>query len=82
MAERGKHDAPGQLSGYLYQVLSALLLLLETKEPESKICIERFDDVAFVEDDVPQIMVQTKHQLNKQGNLGDMQKGVIVCKEV
>ena len=71
MAERGKHDAPGQLSGYLYQVLSALLLLLEAKEPEAKICIERFDDVAFAEDDVPQIMVQTKHQLNKQGNLSD-----------
>jgi len=71
MAERGKHDAPGQLSGYLYQVLAALKLLLKTKDPEAQICIERFDDVAFVEDDVPQIMIQTKHQLNKPGNLND-----------
>lgn len=71
MAERNKHDAPGQLSGYLYQVLAALLLLLETKDPEAQICIERFDDVAFVEDDTPQIMIQTKHQLNKPGNLND-----------
>ena len=71
MATHGKHDAPGQLSGYLYQILSALLLLLKTKNPEAQICIERFDDVAFVDDDTPQIMIQTKHQLNKQGNLGN-----------
>lgn len=71
MEEHGKHDAPGQLSGYLYQVLAALLLLLEAQEPEAKLCIERFDDVAFIEDDLPQVMVQTKHQLTKRGNLGD-----------
>ena len=71
MTGHGSHDAPGQLSGYLYQVLAALLLLLETKEPEGKICVEGFDDVAFVENDVPKIMIQTKHHFTKQGNLGD-----------
>lgn len=71
MAERSKHDAPGQMSGYLYQVLAAFQLLLETRDPEAQLCIERFDDVAFVEDDVPQVMIQTKHQLTKQGSLTD-----------
>ena len=71
MAVRNEHDASGQLSGYFYQVLSALLLLLETKELEAQICVERFDDVAFVENDIPQIMVQIKHQLRRQGTLND-----------
>lgn len=71
MTKCSKHDAPGQLSGYLYQVLSALLLLLETRNPEAQICIERFDDVAFVEDDTPKIMIQTKHHLHKQGSLNN-----------
>lgn len=65
------HDASGQLSGYLYQVLSALLLLLEHENPESKICIEKFDDVAFIDNELPQVMIQTKHQLYQQGNLND-----------
>ncbi len=71
MSDVNKHDASGQLSGYLYQVLSALLLLLEHQDPETQICIEKFDDVAFVEDDTPQIMIQTKHQLYKQGSLNN-----------
>lgn len=71
MADFNKHDASGQLIGYFYQILTALLLLLETKEPKSKICIEKFDDVSFVKDNVPQIMVQTKHHITKQGTLTD-----------
>jgi hypothetical protein len=71
MLKRSKHDAPGQLAGYLYQVLAALLLLLENKNPEAQICIERFDDVAFVEEDTPQIVIQTKHQVFKPGSLSD-----------
>jgi hypothetical protein len=31
MPVRSKHDAPGQMAGYLYQVLAALLLLLENR---------------------------------------------------
>lgn len=71
MIEHNVHDASGQLSGYLYQVLSALLLLLETRNPDSQLCIEKFDDVAFVEKDNPQIMIQIKHQLYRQGSLSD-----------
>lgn len=71
MIEHNVHDASGQLSGYLYQVLSALLLLLESRNPDSQLCIEKFDDVAFVEKDSPQIMIQIKHQFYRQGNLSD-----------
>ncbi|MCB5953347.1 hypothetical protein LI951_14855 [Enterococcus sp. BWT-B8] len=71
MTKRSNHDAPGQLSGYLYQVLSALLSLIENRNTESKVCIERFDDVAFVKNDSPETLIQTKHQLNKRGSLTD-----------
>jgi len=71
MASNNSHDASGQLSGYLYQVLSALLLLLENKNPETQLCVEKFDDVAFFEDDEPKTMIQVKHQLYKRGSLLD-----------
>lgn len=71
MAANNGHDASGQLSGYLYQVLSALLLLLENKDPEAQLCIEKFDDVAFLKDDEPKTMIQIKHQLYKRGSLLD-----------
>jgi len=71
MASSNSHDASGQLSGYLYQVLSALLLLLDNEDPEAQLCIEKFDDVTFLEDDEPRTMVQVKHQLYRQGSLTD-----------
>jgi len=63
------HEAPGQMAGYLYQVLSALLLMLDSKNDINKICIEKFDDVAFVELDKPKVMIQVKHQINARGKL-------------
>lgn len=63
------HDAPGQMAGYLYQVLAALLLILDSKNDLNKLCIEKFDDVAFVETDNPKIMIQIKHQINARGKL-------------
>jgi hypothetical protein len=65
------HDATGQLTGYLYQVLSALLLLFESRDNEAQICLEKFDDIAFIENDEPIIMIQTKHHLKQAGNLTD-----------
>lgn len=65
------HDAPGQLAGYLYQVLSALLLILDSKNDSNKMCIEKFDDIAFVKDDSPKVMIQVKHQINVKGKLTD-----------
>lgn len=63
------HDASGQMAGYLYQILAALYLLLDNRDNDAQICIEKFDDIAFVEQDEPVIMVQTKHQLYRAGNL-------------
>lgn len=63
------HDAPGQMAGYLYQVLAALLLILDSKNDLNKLCIEKFDDVAFVEADKPKVMIQVKHQINSRGKL-------------
>lgn len=63
------HDAPGQMAGYLYQVLAALLLILDSKNDLNKLCIEKFDDVAFVETDNPKVMIQIKHQINARGKL-------------
>lgn len=63
------HDAPGQMAGYLYQVLAALLLILDSQNDLNKLCIEKFDDVAFVETDKPKIMIQIKHQINARGKL-------------
>lgn len=63
------HDAPGQMAGYLYQVLAALLLILDSKNDLNKLCIEKFDDVAFVESDNPTVMIQVKHQINARGKL-------------
>jgi len=65
------HDASGQLTGYLYQVLTALLLLLKNTNEEAQICIEKYDDVAFLEDDEPIILIQTKHHLKEQSNLSN-----------
>lgn len=65
------HEAIGPLAGYLYQVLIALLSLLESTDNDAQICIEKFDDVAFIEEDEPIIMIQTKHHLSQQCNLTD-----------
>ena len=65
------HDASGQLSGYLYQVLMALWLLIKTENTDAQVSIEKFDDIAFIEEDSPLAMIQAKHQLYKAGNLGD-----------
>lgn len=65
------HDASGQMAGYLYQVLAALYLLLDSSENNAQICIEKFDDIAFIEQDEPVLMIQTKHQLYRTGSLSD-----------
>jgi len=63
------HEAPGQMAGYLYQTLIALIKLLDDKNQDAKICIEKFDDITFFEKEEPRILIQTKHQINKKGNL-------------
>ena len=66
------HDASEQMLGYLYQVRYALALLLKNDNPNFQISIEKFDDVAFVEDDIPKQLIQVKHHVKKYGDLTDM----------
>ena len=65
------HQAPEQMLGYLYQVRYALNLLLKNDNENHLISIERFDDIAFSEDDSPKQMIQLKHHVRQQGNLSD-----------
>ena len=66
------HDASEQMLGYLYQVRYALALLLKNDNPNYQISIEKFDDVAFVENDIPKQLIQVKHHVKKYGDLTDM----------
>jgi hypothetical protein len=60
-----KHDASGQMLGYLYQLRVALYLLLSDENERASISIEKFDDIAFANDgDSPDIMIQVKHHIN------------------
>lgn len=67
-----KHDAQGQMAGYLYQVLSALLLIMDNNNDVKNLTIEKFDDVSFLDDkDNPSTLLQIKHQIKAKGNLSD-----------
>lgn len=65
------HQASEQMLGYLYQVRYALALLLGNDNSNCQISIEKFDDVAFGEDDMPTQLIQLKHHIQHQGNLTD-----------
>lgn len=61
------HQASEQMLGYLYQVRYALSLLLNNDNENHQISIERFDDVAFSQDDTPKQMIQLKHHVRQHG---------------
>ncbi|TYQ16953.1 UNVERIFIED_CONTAM: hypothetical protein Cloal_3542 [Acetivibrio alkalicellulosi] len=63
------HQASEQMIGYLYQVRYALSLLLKTDDEQSQISIEKFDDIAFSDDDIPKILIQLKHHIKHHGDL-------------
>ncbi len=63
------HIAVEQMIGYMYQIRYALLLLLKSQEEETQLCIEKFDDIALLKDNTPELLFQTKHHLGKGGNL-------------
>lgn len=65
------HQASEQMLGYLYQVRYALFLLLNNDNPDCQISIEKFDDVAFDNNDKPTQLIQLKHHIQQQGNLTD-----------
>ena len=65
------HQASEQMIGYLYQVRYALALLLDNNNADFQISIEKFDDIAFSENDTPKQLIQLKHHVQKHGNLTD-----------
>lgn len=65
------HQASEQMLGYLYQVRYALALLLENDNSDFQISIEKFDDIAFSKDGMPNQLIQLKHHVRRQGSLTD-----------
>lgn len=65
MSEQGRFDAGASMAGYIFQSRLALLrgLQLLKKHPNTLISIERFDDVAFEDDDYGKCLIQAKHHI-------------------
>ncbi|PJI07208.1 MULTISPECIES: ABC-three component system protein [Clostridium] len=63
------HQASEQMIGYLYQVRYALNLLLKSEDEQAQISIEKFDDIAFSDNDIPKILIQLKHHIEHRGDL-------------
>ncbi|MCA9965583.1 MAG: hypothetical protein KC423_15115 [Anaerolineales bacterium] len=66
-----RFSATGPLLGYIYQVLYALLLLLEDDRDECLLSIERLDDVAFETNGSPSELLQLKHHRQSEASLAD-----------
>src|ERR1039457_4396791 len=67
------HGAAPAALGYLYQCRYALLegLRAVRDTPQLLISIEKFDDVAFEANNEPTALIQTKHHINRRGDLSD-----------
>jgi len=67
------HGAAASAMGYLFQCRYALLAGLRAvpDRPELMISIEKFDDVAFEANGEPTDLIQTKHHIDKAGDLSD-----------
>ena len=63
-----KFSASGSLAGYLYQCRLALLLGLQTvkRKPNGHISIEKFDDIAFHDDNHAECLIQAKHHVTEK----------------
>lgn len=67
------HGAAASALGYLFQCRYALLegLRAVPDTPQLLISIEKFDDVAFEANGEPTDLIQTKHHIDKTGDLSD-----------
>jgi hypothetical protein len=67
------HGAAAAAMGYLFQCRYALLegLRAVPDTPQLLISIEKFDDVGFESNGEPTALVQTKHHIDKIGDLSD-----------
>ena len=66
-------SAASSLTGYLYQCRLALFLALKNlrTNPNLTISFETLDDVVFEKNGFPKEIIQTKHHINRKGNLSD-----------
>lgn len=66
MSNTSQHSAGGPMAGYLFQCRLALLrgLQMVKKKANGNISIEKFDDVAFEDDDFCKCLIQAKHSIN------------------
>jgi hypothetical protein len=67
-SSNSQFDASAALAGYLYQCRLGLLLSLRElkKKPNCQVSIEKFDDVAFHEEDYVHCILQAKHHIGKK----------------
>lgn len=67
------HEAVASALGYLFQCRYALLAGLKAVRdtPQLLISIEKFDDVAFETKGEPTDLIQTKHHIDRRGDLSD-----------
>ena len=67
------HGAAASTLGYLFQCRYALLAGLQAvpDTPELMISVEKFDDVSFEANGEPTDLIQTKHHIQKAGDLSD-----------
>ncbi len=67
------HGAAASVLGYLFQCRYALLegLRAVPDMPQLLISIEKFDDVAFEANGEPTELIQTKHHIDRTGDLSD-----------
>ncbi len=65
MPETNQFNASGSLAGYLYQCRLALLLAIREMKvkPNCHVSIEKFDDIAFHDEDLAHCVVQAKHHI-------------------
>jgi len=68
MSSASQHNAGGSMAGYLFQSRLALLrgLQMVKKKANGSISIEKFDDVAFEDDDFSKCLIQAKHSINSK----------------
>ncbi|HCL4458723.1 TPA: hypothetical protein N2D04_003837 [Clostridium botulinum] len=55
----------------MYQVRYALSLLLKNDDDQAQISIEKFDDIAFSNNDTPKMLIQLKHHIKHHGDLNN-----------
>jgi hypothetical protein len=66
LTSNNQFDATGSLAGYLFQCRLALLLGLQAvkKKANGQISIEKFDDIAFSNEDHADCIIQAKHHVS------------------